>query len=205
MNMFIFADKLPRNIILTDDVMRVEMLAAHYLNDARLVSESRGMRSYAGTYKDVPVAAVACGFGRTAAMLHLKEAHGLGAGNVVYIGECISLTERYALMDNIIPNGYGAKLSQNLKAAANAKNVKLHFTDVRTDDGFLLSRIKPEHCEVIDFAHEGLCVIADDLGVEMISLLVVSENARTGERIEENVRQSGFHIASQLAFEAIIY
>ena len=203
MSMFILADILPRNVILTDDPMRAEMLVAHHLDNARLVSETRGLRCYAGTYKDVPLAVAACGFGTSAAMLCLKEAYELGAGNAVYIGECITLSGRYSLMDIIVPKGSDAKLTRNIKAAANAKKAALHLADVHTDDEFPLSRVAPDGCDIIDFAHEGLCGIAVKFGLEMASLLVVSEDARTGGRIDESVRQSGFHTAAQLAFETL--
>ena len=203
MNRFLLTEIICENVILTDDVMRVEMLCAHHMDNARLASETRGLRSYAGTYKGTPIAVIACGFGKTAAMLHLKEAYELGARRFIYLGECVSLTRHYPLMDIVVAKGYSETLTQNLKAAADLKNTVLRFEGVYTDDCFWIKGDIPGGYDIVDFAHSGFSEMAGKKSAEFVSLLVVSENSITKEKVDESVRQSGFHTASQLAFETL--
>jgi len=200
---FITADKLPENVILTDDPMRVEMLAAHYINDARLVSEIRGMKGYAGIYHNVPVATISCGFGKTATEMFIREAYSLGARCLIYIGQCISVVEEYSLMDIIIYKKYEGRLTKNLITTAKRKKTVLRFDDVYTNDRFWLGEVNENGHKIVDFASEGVYEAAKSLSMEALAILVVSDNTLKNEKIEESVRQSGLHIASQLAFEAL--
>jgi len=200
---FIMAEKIPKNVILTDDPLRVVMLAAHHLNDAKIISDTRGMKAYSGTYNDVPVAAISCGYGKTAAELFIKEAYSLGARNFIYIGECISITGEYALMDIVIAKIYEGRLVKNLKTAAILKKKALNFEDIHTNDRFWLGEASTEGKKIVDFVNEGLYETVKSLNAEALAILVVSENVQNNEKIEESVRQSGLHTALQLALEAL--
>ena len=202
MNRLILADKLPENVILTDDPMRVEMLAAHYLDNGRKLSEIRGMRTYGGTYKNVPVAAVACGFGETAARLYLNEAYALGARRFLYLGECVSVAEGFSLGDIIIAEGFSKAFAPRLRAAAGRMNTLLRFARVCTDDCLWLGANPAEGYGLFDFAHNGFYETARALGADAVAVLAVSENINL--RMEEGIRQSGLRAMSQLAFEVFV-
>ena len=106
-------------------------------------------------------------------------------------------------MENVVAEGHSARLSQNLKATANMKNTALRYAKVYTDDGFWNNGELPDGYDIVDFAHSGFSEIEEAAGAEYLSLLVVSENTHTKEKIDESVRQSGFNIAAQLAFETL--
>lgn len=81
---------LPENAVLTDDPFRERMMAAHYLDNARLASEQRGMTAHIGAYNGIPVSVISLGFGQVSLLGWLREAAENGARRFVYVGECVS-------------------------------------------------------------------------------------------------------------------
>jgi purine-nucleoside phosphorylase len=179
MKRFITADNLPAKILLTDDVMRVRMIAAHYIENAVLLFELRGAEGYKGTFKQAEIAVISCGFGQSASRLYLAEAVQAGARECVYLGECIAVNKKYALMDIITD-----------------------CSDVFTNDMYWLDGIYSETHGLVDFAAKGVLRTAKELGITASVVLVVSEDA-DNQRIEESVRQSRLYSISEKALNLL--
>lgn len=52
-----------RTVLMPGDPLRAKFVAEHFLTDARLVNNVRGIQGYTGTYEGVPVSAMASGMG----------------------------------------------------------------------------------------------------------------------------------------------
>lgn len=201
---FLDSENIPNSIILTDDPMRVKMLVAHYLESAVLSGERRCLFSYTGKYRGVDIAVISSGFGETAAETVLHEAARLGARDVIYMGECISLSAAYELRQVVIAAGGDEDLLKSARAASLQSSIPVHIQDVVTFDRYYLEGFKGETPDgILDFATGGVYRYAEENGLAALSLLTVSENALTGERIDESERQSRFHSAAVLAFETL--
>jgi len=196
---------LPSNLILTDDPLRLKMLAAHHMDDVRPFFENRGMVGYSGSYRGRELAVIACGFGETATMLYAADAYALGARTFLYLGECISQSPYLKLMDVIAVAGGSERLLKKAQTVAKQKSIALSVERVYTNDAYWLNPENPQGYIAVDFAAAGFYQTVTSRGAEGLAILTVSENAATGERVEETVRQSRFHEAALLAFEILAH
>ena len=206
MNRFIPCETLPDKMILTDDPLRIQMLAAHYLDHAEKLFELRGMTGYRGVYKGKPLAVIACGYGESAAACYLNEAVRLGARDILYIGECLALERDIGLMSVITAEGGDGPLTKRVLVMAETIPMQIRLAPVDTDDRFWLEEAGRRiggSCRYADFATRAFHDEARKLGVSACAILTVAENAASGERLPEAARQSRFSGASILALEAL--
>ncbi len=202
---------LPSCAILTDDPMRVEMFAAHYLEQAKLYTRQRGMTGYIGSYAGTPVAVQAVGYGGASLVAYLHEMVSLyKVRTVVYAGECVSRESSVLLRDLVIASkaytGADAseadvRLLQNATLAARRCDLSVRTNMVHTDDRYKTQELEPccQRACIVDFATYTLYEYAKRHGVAALSLLAVSE--RYGECIAPAERQSQLHGLTRLVFE----
>jgi DeoD family purine-nucleoside phosphorylase len=77
-------------------------IAQVFFEDAKLVTEERGMLGYTGTYKGAPVSVQATGMGCPSAAIVVEELIQLGAKNLLRIGTCGGYNRELRLGDLII-------------------------------------------------------------------------------------------------------
>jgi len=92
--------------VVSGDPRRVELLASK-LDDARLVSNNRGLLVYTGRYGDSRVTVATHGIGGPSAAIVFEELVMLGARAIVRLGTCGGLVESLRPGDIVIPNGAG--------------------------------------------------------------------------------------------------
>ena len=185
MGRFLTVDKIPKKVLLTDDPLRAAMISSHYLDNSRLVYENRGMRGYSGVYNGAEVAVISCGFGETSAQIYLSEAYETGAREFVYFGEAVSVSGKHSLMNLII-------------------KTPIVGVSIYTNDKYFINGEVPQEYSLIDFAWNGLNETAMRLNAILSAVLVVTENALTGERIPESVRQSRLTEAVETALDLLV-
>ena len=194
------AGKLPEYAVITDDPMRTKMLASHWLDNAKAIYELRGLVGYSGNYKDAALALITAGFGETSALLHLHDAYLLGVRRFIYMGECVSRVPDVKLRDVVIAQGGDAELTSAALRASIQFSIPALMRDVATDDRLFLKKTDISG-DVVDFASGAVAGYAAAQGIAAISILTVSQNTASGERMEEHERQSRMHAAAQLVFE----
>ena len=204
---------LPAKAIITDDPMRVKMLAAHYLENAVIVSEKRGMIAYSGNIDGTPLCLLSSGYGESALLNWLYDAYGYGVREVIYIGECISRLSELKLRSIVVPHKAIGKSSneqpssillEKAKNTAARINLRAYTAETYTDDRYWTkedSVFKGKN--IIDCTACGLFRFAREKGINALVILTVSEHAVTGERVDEAERQSRFFDASRLTFEIL--
>jgi DeoD family purine-nucleoside phosphorylase len=90
------------NVLLPGDPRRAKYIAENFFDDAKLVTEERGMLGYTGTYKGTPVSVQATGMGCPSAAIVTAELIQLGARNLLRIGTCGGYSQDLRLGDLVI-------------------------------------------------------------------------------------------------------
>ena len=76
------------SVLLPGDPLRARYIAETFFEDAKLVTEERGMLGYTGSYKGQPVSVQATGMGCPSAAIFTEELIQLGAKNLLRVGTC---------------------------------------------------------------------------------------------------------------------
>ncbi len=90
------------SVLLPGDPRRANYIAENFFEDARLVTEERGMLGYTGSYKGRPVSVQATGMGCPSAAIVTEELIQLGARNLLRIGTCGGYSRELRLGDLVI-------------------------------------------------------------------------------------------------------
>lgn len=90
------------SVLLPGDPRRAKYIAETFFDDARLVTEERGMLGYTGTYKGAPVSVQATGMGCPSAAIVTEELIELGAKNLLRVGTCGGYSQELRLGDLIV-------------------------------------------------------------------------------------------------------
>ena len=194
-------DILPSRIIITDDPLRAKMLIAHYLEYANLINESGDILLFSGSYKDVPIALASTGFGSSAVLSFLRGIIKPGETEVVYLGCCVSATRKHELRTVVLASGGSQKLLSRACQAAvqcevpttlQAVQAALPPKDANLEEGYIINDIT---CALYEQARSD--------GIEALSVLTVSENTKTGDKMEDHEKRSRLYAAAHLAFEML--
>ena len=90
------------SVLLPGDPRRAKYIAENFFEDARLVTEERGMLGYTGSYKGEPVSVQATGMGCPSASIVAEELVQLGAKNLLRIGTCGAYSRELRLGDLVV-------------------------------------------------------------------------------------------------------
>lgn len=90
------------SVLLPGDPRRARYIAENFFEDAKLVTEERGMLGYTGTYKGAPVSVQATGMGCPSAAIVTEELIELGARNLLRVGTCGGYNPELRLGDLVI-------------------------------------------------------------------------------------------------------
>jgi DeoD family purine-nucleoside phosphorylase len=90
------------SVLMPGDPRRAKYIAENFFEDAKLVTEERGMLGYTGTYKGKSVSVQATGMGCPSAAIVTEELIQLGARNLLRIGTCGGYNIELRLGDLVI-------------------------------------------------------------------------------------------------------
>jgi DeoD family purine-nucleoside phosphorylase len=90
------------SVLLPGDPLRAKYIAENFFEDAKLVTEERGMLGYTGTYRGKSVSVQATGMGCPSASIVAEEIIQLGAKNLLRVGTCGGYSEELRLGDLIV-------------------------------------------------------------------------------------------------------
>jgi len=175
------------------------MLAAHHLEYSELIYEQGDVLIYSGSYSDIPLAVISTGFGSGEVVSSLEMIGNLGAKAIIYIGECASTTARCGLRTVVLASGGSDDLQSCAKAAAVQNDITV-ITETLLPPGSDIAEVGGFSDAVTGALYE----TARTENIEALSVLTVSENKITGEKMEEHEVRSRFHAASRLVFETAV-
>lgn len=90
------------SVLLPGDPRRAEYIAENFFEDARLVTEERGMLGYTGAYEGKPVSVQTTGMGCPSTAIVVEELIRLGAKNLLRVGTCGGYHPEMELGDLVI-------------------------------------------------------------------------------------------------------
>jgi purine-nucleoside phosphorylase len=209
---------LPNICLITDDPYRVKMIAADYLDNVKIFTETRGQVGLIGEFNNIPLIVLSVGIGITSTMAYITElCFKNEIKHIVYLGDCI--THDYSLpvgsityISKAYENDQYFNASENLfkyaEIVMKKNNINARACVTTTNDNYFIGKkyYVSQESKVLDFTTSAIYKLnKNDTEMETLSILNVCENIVTGERIDEAVRQSGCHSAVMLALHTAIF
>ncbi len=208
-----------KTVLMPGDPLRAKFIAETFLEDARLVTDVRGMLGFTGTYHGHPVSVMGSGMGMPSIGIYSYELYKFyDVENIIRIGSAGSYTEKAKLFDVVlaagavsesnyarVQSGYAEditlpseELNEKLRASAARQGIPLIEGNVHSSDVFYRqpSDAKPTYWERL--RDERNC-----LGVEMESFAlfhnakVLGKNAACVVTISDSFVAPGITTAEQ--------
>jgi len=213
-----FKCALPGICLITDDPYRVKMIAAHYLDNVELLTETRGQVGLIGKFNNISLIVLSAGIGITSTMAYLTELRSKNQiKRFVYFGDCITNDPSLPVgsityISKAYENDQCFAASENLLNYAEIimqkNNIKAHACVTTTNDIYFIDKkyIASQESKVLDFTTSAIYRLnKDDADIETLSILNVCENIITNGKMEEAVRQCGCQSAIALALHTVIF
>ena len=150
-------DDFGQTVLMPGDPLRSKYIAEHFLENARLVNNVRGVQGYTGTYHGVKVSVMASGMGIPSIGIYSYELYTqYGVENIIRIGSAGSYTDKAKLFDVVLATGAysesnyavtqsgdtddiqtpSAALNDALRASAKAAGIPLIEGNIHSSDVF---------------------------------------------------------------------
>lgn len=220
---------IAETVLLPGDPYRAKWAAETFLDDARLVNETRGMLGFTGSWKGNPVTIQGSGMGMPSLSIYVNELiRDFGARTLIRIGSCGGMQDHVQLRDVIIAMTASAvstpsstifrefgfapcanwPLLQGAAAAAGARGVAAHVGGIYSSDVFYDERPDLNEQMVrhgilgVEMEAAELYTLAARYGCRALAVLTVSDHLVTGEALPSEDRQSSFGDMVEIALEA---
>jgi purine-nucleoside phosphorylase len=209
---------LPSICLITDDPYRVKMIAAHYLDNVEIFTETRGQVGLIGEFNNIPLVILSVGIGVTSTMAYLTElCSKTEIKRIIYFGDCITNDPNLTVGSvNCISKAYendrcfvaSENLLKYIEIIMRKNNINARPCVTTTNDNYFIEKkyIVSEESEVLDFTTSAIYRLNENnTDIETLSILSICENIITKEKIDEAVRQSGCHSGVMLALHMAIF
>lgn len=223
--------EIAKHILMPGDPLRAKYIAENYLQDVRLVSSTRNVFFFTGSYKNKLLTVGASGMGCPSIGIYSFELFTeYEADCIIRIGTCGAYTKKSKLFDVInaeaacsestyARHAFGFK-KDRIKHQGNAfdvinetaKELKMDLQkgDIHSSDVFyrkekgLSPAVKKYRCMAVEMEAFALFANAKYLGKTAASLLTVSDIIPTHEKISADEREKALKPMIELAMESII-
>jgi len=150
--------ELAERVIAVGDPNRAQVFSSSFLSEARLINSNRGLLTYTGFYRGVPISIATHGMGMPSAMIVFEELFMLGAKKIVRIGTTGSLRKdvkigdvviataaghfsssalrQYSPKDVVLPNSTSHHLTESLHREIADLGLKVHVGPIISSDAF---------------------------------------------------------------------
>ncbi|MXG91649.1 purine-nucleoside phosphorylase [Nocardioides flavescens] len=218
-------------VLMPGDPLRARWIAETFLDDARCVTEVRGMLGYTGTWRGHRVSVQGSGMGQPSLAIYATELfRDYDVQNIVRVGSAGALSERVAVRDVVIATGACTDSRMNvirfegldyapvadfalLRAAVEAAeaaelSVGLHVGLVHSSDSFyparpeLVARLAEYGALAVEMEASALYTIAAGLGRRALAVCTVSDHVLTGEETSAEERERTFSDMVGIALSA---
>ncbi len=211
------------------DPLRARYIAERFLESAREVNSVRNMYGYTGTFQGRKISVMGHGMGIPSLSIYATELiKSYGARVLIRVGSCGAVSRDVGLRDIIIALGAGTDskvnrlrymdhdfpavadftLARRAVEAAERRDRKVRVGSVFSSDLFyhpqheaLLDTFEKMGTLAIEMEVAGLYGVAAECGARALSLLTVSDQLRTGERLSSDERQTTFDEMIELALD----
>jgi purine-nucleoside phosphorylase len=222
------------DVLMPGDPRRARRIAETILQDARLVTDVRGIEGYTGTYRGVPLSVLASGMGMPSVTIYATELFRFyGVRSIARVGTAGGIPASVGLRDVVVAtaahtdsamSGHridGVHLSHAASfglavAAAQAAEAgrgagpRTHIGPVFTSDHFylerpaLFERLEAHGTLAVEMEAAGLYATAAAEGGRALAVLTVSDHVRRAEALTPAERETDFDRAVTIAATALI-
>ncbi|WP_435259975.1 purine-nucleoside phosphorylase [Thioclava sp. FR2] len=213
-------------VLLPGDPYRARWAAERFLEDPVLVSETRGMLGYTGTWEGHRVTIHGTGMGQPSISIYVNELiRDYDAQTLIRVGSCGALQEDVAVRDIVLAqaastiSGPSSTIFREinfapvadfilLAKAFAAANGKAHVGGILTSDTFyderedLSQQLQRHGCLAIEMETAELYTLAARYQRRALSVLTVSDHILTGEALPSDQRESSFAEMIEIALHA---
>lgn len=216
-----------KTVLMPGDPLRAKFIVDHYLDEARLVNNVRGVQGYTGLYHGKPVSVMASGMGMPSIGIYSYELFNeYDVENIIRIGSAGMINQKLhlrsvvaamtAYSDSNYGDQFGFKgnlapccsyeLLKKAVAAAEKLGVEMPVGPIFSSDVFyderqqskLLSKLGVLCTEMESYA---LYLNAARAGKNALSLLTISDNIFTGESLGPDAVRETFTQMMEIALE----
>lgn len=216
-----------RTVLMPGDPLRAKFIAEHFLTDAQLVNNVRGVQGYTGTYQGKRVSVMASGMGMPSIGIYSYELFNFyGVENIIRIGSAGMLSQKLKVRD--IVAGMSAYTDSNfshqygfpgnvapccswelLRAAVDAGEKlgqpvvpgALYSSDVFYDESNCNATLQKLGVLAVEMESAALYMNAARAGKNALCLCTISDNPFTGEGLSAEERQNSFTKMMEIALE----
>lgn len=216
-----------RTVLMPGDPLRSKFIAEHFLTDARLVNDVRGVQGYTGFYEGKRVSVMASGMGMPSIGIYSYELFNYyGVENIIRVGSAGMISQSLKVRDIVVgvsaytnssfgrQFGFDGNLapcaSYPLLAAAMEAGKKLgqvpvpgpiYSSDTFYDESLPLGKLQKLGVLAVEMEAAALYLNAARAGKQALALLTISDNPFTGEGLDAAARQLTFTKMMQIALE----
>ena len=218
-----------RTVLMPGDPLRSRFIAEHYLENAELVNNVRGVQGYTGTYKGKKVSVMASGMGMPAIGIYSYELFNCyGVENIIRVGTAGALTDKLKVRDVVAAmsaytdSNYGAQFALSgtlapccsyelLRAAVDAAEKMgqrimpgpIYSSDAFYGQGSYSATPTLQKLGVmcVEMEAYALYLNAAAAGKNALALLTISDSLVTGESLSAEERQNTFTRMMEIALE----
>jgi purine-nucleoside phosphorylase len=219
------------DVLMPGDPRRARRIAETFLQDARLVTEVRGIEGWTGTYRGRPLSVLASGMGMPSVTIYATELFRFyGVRSIVRVGTAGGIPQAVGLRDVVVATAAhtdsamsgrrieGVHLSHAasfdlakaaVDAAAGAAGTAVHVGPVFTSDHFYLARpglfdqLEAHGTLAVEMEAAGLYATAAAEGGRALAVLTVSDHIRLAQALTPAEREADFERAVTVAATAL--
>ncbi|WP_068597648.1 purine-nucleoside phosphorylase [Vaginella massiliensis] len=223
--------EIAKVVLLPGDPLRAQFIAENYLENPKLVSKTRNVLYYTGTYKGKEITIGASGMGCPSIGIYSYELYTeYGVETIIRIGTCGGYSKDLKIFDIInVDNAasestyaqYAWEIPGDLmKHQGNAydiinetakelgivvKNHNVHTSDIFYRKSEDVPAVATKYgCTAVEMEAFALFANAQHLGKKAATILTVSDIIPTGEFISAEEREKALHRMMELALDAAI-
>jgi len=216
-------------VLMPGDPLRAKVIADHYLEDVKAVTDTRNMLGFTGRYGDTPVSVMGSGMGIPSMSIYAFELYTqYNVEKIIRVGTCGGISPSVKVRDIIVAMGASTDSSVNRTrlagddfaaiadydllestvTAARAAGVAPQVGNVFSSELFYNPRanffetLKSHGILAVEMEAAGLYGVAAETGKRAVSVLTVSDHVVTGASTSADERQNSFHEMMQVALEA---
>lgn len=223
--------EIAKTVLQPGDPLRAKFIADNYLDSAKLVSQTRNIFYYTGTYKGAEITVGASGMGIPSIGIYSYELFTeYEVDTIIRIGTCGAYTSDLKLFDVINVNNAASEstyakfawgIDEELiphqgnifetinKTAAQLGNdiveSNIHTSDIFYRKDSAVPAIAKKHsCLAVEMEAFALFANAKHLGKSAATLLTVSDIIPTREQISSDEREKALRVMIELALESAV-
>ena len=214
-------------VLMPGDPLRSKFIAEHFLTDAVLVNNVRGVQGYTGLYNGKRVSVMASGMGMPSIGIYSYELYNFyGVENIIRIGSAGMISQslkvggvvagisaytnsafgrQYGFDDQLAP-ACSYELLEKAVAEARRLNIPLAVGPIFSSDTFYAEGASNEALDrlgvlAVEMEAAALYMNAAAAGKKALALLTISDNPKTGEGLTAQQRQETFTDMMKIALE----